>query len=105
MAIDRPAVGNPAFAEKLCDIMTKAVQAVFREICLKELFVEGGATAARIVDNFGWNRFEPCDQLGPGVVRMKVLESDTMHLTIKPGSYPWPEVIWNLFSKGLDRAQ
>jgi uncharacterized protein YgbK (DUF1537 family) len=72
---------------------------------LKELFVEGGATASEIAGRFGWNRFEPCDQLGPGVVRMKVLESDNIYLTIKPGSYVWPEGILNLISKGFRRAQ
>jgi hypothetical protein len=35
---------------------------------------------------------------------MKVLGSDNTYLTIKPGSYPWPEVIWKLFLKGSNRT-
>jgi D-threonate/D-erythronate kinase len=104
MAIDRLPVGNAAFAAKLHSSVAKTVSAVFRKILLKEIFVEGGATASGIVERLGWNRFEPCDQLGPGVVRMKVMESDNIYLTIKPGSYPWPEIIWNLLSKGICRA-
>lgn len=104
MAIDREVVGSAEYAGKLSGIMAKTVSAVFRKIPLRELFVEGGATASRIVDCFGWNRFKPCDQLGPGVVRMKVLESDNTCLTVKPGSYPWPERIQNIFLKGISYA-
>ena len=49
MAIDREVVRNAAFAGKLRSIMAKMVLAVFRKIPLKELFVEGGATASEIV--------------------------------------------------------
>lgn len=104
MAIDREIVGNAELAAKLRSIMAKTAGDVFRKIPLKELFVEGGATASEIVDSFGWNRFEPCDQLGPGVVRMKVLQSDNICLTVKPGSYPWPEQIRNVFLKGISYA-
>jgi uncharacterized protein YgbK (DUF1537 family) len=105
IAIDREVVRNVAFAGKLRRSMAKMAWTVFQTIPLKELFVEGGATASEIAGRFGWNRFEPCDQLGPGVVRMKVLESDNIYLTIKPGSYVWPEGILNLISKGFRRAQ
>jgi uncharacterized protein YgbK (DUF1537 family) len=94
MAIDRQVGGNAEFAGKLRCIMATTVLAVFRKVTLKELFIEGGATASEIVGRFGWNRFEPCDQLGPGVVRMRVLGSDNTCLTVKPGSYPWPKSIW-----------
>lgn len=104
MAVDREAVPNAAFAGRLCGLTAKTVSAVFREIPLKELFVEGGATASRIAACLGWSRFEPCEQSGPGVVRMKVMESDRVCLTLKPGSYPWPENIRNLFLKGSCRA-
>ena len=101
VAIDREVVGNAKFAGKLRRIMAKIVLAVFQKISLKELFVEGGATASEIVACLGWHRFEPCEQLGPGVVRMKVWQSDDICLTIKPGSYPWPEQIQNIFLKGM----
>ena len=95
MAIDRDAVGDVEFAGKLRSIMARTVLKVAQKITLTELFVEGGATASAIVDSFEWDRFEPCDQFGPGVVRMKVCNSDSVFITLKPGSYPWPESIWN----------
>ena len=94
IAVDREAVGNAEFAGKLRSCMAAAVWCVLQKIPLKELFVEGGATASQIVGCFGWSRFEPSDQLGPGVVRMKVWESNNLYLTIKPGSYPWPKSLW-----------
>lgn len=104
MAIDREVVGNAAFAVNLRRIIAKMVLSVFRRIPLKELFVEGGATASEIAGRLGWNRFVPCDQRGPGVVRMRVIESDNVYLTVKPGSYPWPERILNIVLKGVSCA-
>ena len=94
VAIDHEVVGNAALSGKLRRLMAKMVLTICRKIPLKELFIEGGATASQIVGRLGWNRFEPCEQLGLGVVRMKVLESDNTYLTVKPGSYPWPKSIW-----------
>lgn len=94
IAIDREVVGGAGFAGKLRRFMARIVLSVLREIPLKELFVEGGATASEIVDCLGWHRFEPCEQLASGVVRMKVSECEDIFLTIKPGSYPWPKSIW-----------
>jgi hypothetical protein len=58
---------------------------------VRELIVEGGSTASRIVRRMSWTRFFPCQELTAGVVRMKVGRSPNIHLTVKPGSYPWPE--------------
>ena len=93
IAIDREVAGKAEFAEKLRRRMAHMVLTVLQRMPLNELFVEGGATASEIAARFGWTRFEPCDLLAPGVVRMKVLESDPIYLTIKPGSYPWPKDI------------
>ncbi len=94
IAIDREVAGKAEFAETLRRRLAHIVLTVLQRMPLNELFAEGGATASEIAACFGWTRFEPCDLLGPGVVRMKVLESDPIHLTIKPGSYPWPKIIW-----------
>jgi hypothetical protein len=34
-------------------------------------------------------------ELSPGVVRMKVKERKGIFITVKPGSYAWPEGTWN----------
>lgn len=94
MAIDREPVENAGFARKLSDTMAETVSKILDKHRIPELFIEGGATACRIVDRLGFNRFEPCDLLADGVVRMKVLNRENTFITIKPGSYRWPENIW-----------
>ena len=39
----------------------------------------------------GWNRLAVEAELAPGVVTLSVIGGGSEQLTIKPGSYPWPE--------------
>jgi uncharacterized protein YgbK (DUF1537 family) len=57
--------------------------------------VEGGSTAAAIINRLNFDRFFPIGELGPGVIKMKVDAVDDLFLTLKPGSYDWPAYIWN----------
>lgn len=71
------------------------VEKVFKQIAIKELLVEGGSTAAAIINRLNFDRFFPIGELGPGVIKMKVDAVDDLFLTLKPGSYDWPDYIWN----------
>ncbi|MFI5159203.1 MAG: four-carbon acid sugar kinase family protein [Sphingobacteriales bacterium] len=71
------------------------VEKVFKRIAIKELLVEGGSTAAAIINRLNFDRFFPIGELGPGVIKMKVDAVDDLFLTLKPGSYDWPAYIWN----------
>jgi len=62
---------------------------------VKELLVEGGATAAAIIKRLNINRFLPVNEFDTGVIRMKVDKNDGLFLTLKPGSYDWPPHIWD----------
>lgn len=53
-----------------------------------ELIIEGGATAYAILSQTPYTTFEVTDEIAPGVVRLRPLSS-TIHITMKPGSYPW----------------
>jgi len=57
----------------------------------KELMIEGGATAYAILIKQGWSTLVPLQELSPGVVRMAVSQYPGLFLTLKPGSYKWPE--------------
>lgn len=52
-----------------------------------ELIIEGGATAYAILNRLDWKSFRITDQIAPGVIRM--LAPNGVHVTMKPGSYPW----------------
>jgi uncharacterized protein YgbK (DUF1537 family) len=79
-----------ADARILREKMSEVVKAVSQKIVIRELLVEGGSTAYAVIQKLGWQYFTPSEELAQGVVRMKVGDSDDIHLTIKPGSYEWP---------------
>lgn len=57
------------------------------------LFVEGGTTASTIVRRLGWERLRVIGELGSGVVTLSTIVGRPQLITVKPGSYPWPEPI------------
>ena len=59
-----------------------------------ELFVEGGATAAHLAQRLDWHHFTTHHELAPGIVRLAIPDAPTRWLTAKPGSYPWPQTVW-----------
>ena len=67
------------------------VQHVLGKIDIRELLIEGGATGRDILDRLGWQRFDVIGEYGPGIVKMQVLGHQDQIVTLKPGSYPWPE--------------
>jgi uncharacterized protein YgbK (DUF1537 family) len=71
------------------------IEKVFQKTAIKQLLVEGGSTAAAIINRLKFNGFSPVKELGPGVIKMKVDGIDDLFLTLKPGSYNWPSAIWN----------
>ncbi|MHC4478262.1 MAG: four-carbon acid sugar kinase family protein [Planctomycetota bacterium] len=85
---------SPELAQRLRQWTARLVEQVFERSALRDLYVEGGATASAIVHRLGWRQFVPKLELAPGVVRMTVRQKPNFYLTIKPGSYPWPDNIW-----------
>ena len=93
-AIDQPVVRDPDIARTLRSHMAVLVEMLLSRTSVHELLIEGGATASAIVRRLGWIRLFPCRELAPGVVRMRLGEGRLEFLTIKPGSYTWPEGVF-----------
>ncbi len=93
-AIGHPVVRDPKLAKRLRYFISALAEEVLDRISVDELYIEGGATASSVLRRLGWNRFHPCGELAPGVARMRVVGEEGLHLTVKPGSYPWPNEIW-----------
>ena len=70
--------------------MALCVQQVCSQIKLNELFIEGGATAAAIIESMEVSALYPTEELGRGVIKMRA-KDPPVYITIKPGSYPLPE--------------
>lgn len=94
MAVAQPIVQDPALPLKLNCYLSIAVENVLDRVSIEDIYIEGGGTASTIVRRLGWARFTPCRELSHGVVRMRVRKRPNLYLTIKPGSYLWPEGIW-----------
>jgi len=61
---------------------------------VNELVIEGGSTASAILYKIGSTRLKPFHQFEQGVLRMEVEDRPGMFITLKPGSYAWPESVW-----------
>jgi D-threonate/D-erythronate kinase len=74
--------------------MAKAVTAIIERENIKEIFIEGGSTAAAVLEELNIKKLIPVNELSRGVVRMKAGE---LFITVKPGSYELPEEIKKIY--------
>lgn len=79
----------------LKEILGILIKKVTSSIEINELLIEGGSTAQFISKALSFSTFYPIQALSPGVTRMKIGEKEGVQLTLKPGSYEWPNTIWN----------
>jgi uncharacterized protein YgbK (DUF1537 family) len=91
VAID-PAQYNRS-ARELRNSMAEAIDNILKKTTPAEIIIEGGATAYAILQTLGWHTFIPEQELAPGLIRMRVAEAPQIFVTVKPGSYPWPDSI------------
>jgi len=85
--------------------MAKAVKEIVTREKIKEIFIEGGSTAASILQELKITILEPTDELSRGVVRMKFSSPPSeglgevgLFITVKPGSYELPGQIKRLYN-------
>lgn len=80
-------------ARHLRDSMAANVYHILKRTTPAEIIIEGGATAYAILNAIGWHTFIPEQELAPGLVRMRMAEAPDIFVTVKPGSYPWPDAV------------
>lgn len=85
--------GGARSALELRTVTAKVVQQVLQQVKIGELIIEGGSTAYAILQQAGLHTFFPEEELAPGVIRMRAPEAPGLYITVKPGSYHWPESI------------
>jgi uncharacterized protein YgbK (DUF1537 family) len=71
----------------LADLATR----LQRHDAFTHLVIEGGATAAAIVRALGWDELAVVAEWAPGVATLSPTRAPRCRLTLKPGSYPWPD--------------
>jgi uncharacterized protein YgbK (DUF1537 family) len=91
VAIDRPLRHDPGLPQRLSDYLADVVRRVLEQIEVDCIFAEGGATAAALARRLGWKRMIVRQEWQPGVVSLQPQSAKGLLLTMKPGSYPWPD--------------
>ena len=86
---------SAAAALRLRTEMSEVVHALVEKMQPDELIIEGGATAFAVMQRLGWCDFCITEQIAPGVVRMQSQQMPQVHVTFKPGSYPWGEALFD----------
>ncbi|WP_134090205.1 four-carbon acid sugar kinase family protein [Olivibacter sp. XZL3] len=69
--------------------MAQAVHNLLNEVFVRELVIEGGATADAILAQRHITQLKPLEELGPGVIRCNMHKDPEIWITLKPGSYSW----------------
>jgi uncharacterized protein YgbK (DUF1537 family) len=87
-----PPVRAKRIAVSLAIYLAQLAASVLRRTAIARVFAEGGATAMALVHAAGWRRLTVLQQDAPGVGTLAV-DGGKPWLTIKPGSYAWPERI------------
>jgi uncharacterized protein YgbK (DUF1537 family) len=96
IAIDKEDMNQEgATALIIRNAMARATSEVVERAGIKELFIEGGSTAAAVLKELDIKHLVPLNELQRGVVRMNAKD---MYITVKPGSYELPEQISKLYS-------
>ncbi|MBC9889686.1 MAG: hypothetical protein F7B06_07515 [Opitutae bacterium] len=95
VAINRPLKSEATAPGKLARDTAEVVEKVLQSSeGLAALRIEGGATFSAIAHRLGFKTFFPIREYAPGVVGMRVGGLGGLSVTVKPGSYPWPEGSW-----------
>ncbi len=92
--IDRP---DPAMAPAVAAALAEVTFRTVSNRSPLHLIVEGGATAVAVARRLGWTRLRVTREWSPGVVSLSPREAPRATFTLKPGSYPWPPALENLF--------
>ena len=79
----------------LSQLFAKTVALVCRMQAVPEIIIEGGATAAAVIQELNLGSFKPLQVFAQGVIRMESLSCPDLFITMKPGSYDWPAPVWN----------
>ena len=94
LCIDSDSPRDPEGPGTLVNDLLDAVELLLGRASVDHLYVEGGYTASALIRRLGWTRMKVERELAPGVVSLEVQGERRRLLTVKPGSYRWPDVVW-----------
>ncbi len=93
VTIGRPANIDPHRGDLLTGRLGGLTILVLGSVRISQLWIEGGATAFSLVNALGWDRLLVCGNLDGKVVQLVPEGASSPVVNLKPGSYPWPELL------------
>ncbi|OFY52794.1 MAG: hypothetical protein A2Y87_00615 [Bacteroidetes bacterium RBG_13_46_8] len=87
---------EPGLSKRIRENIGKLIKMVAETTELNELIIEGGSTTSFVLEQLNISKLIPIQELGTGVIRMKIEDKPGLCLTTKPGSYSWPDIVWLL---------
>ncbi|MDP0500817.1 MAG: four-carbon acid sugar kinase family protein [Verrucomicrobiota bacterium JB022] len=93
IAADARGVASDSLAQRAAEVLSGAVAHLYREWAFQHLVIAGGSTAAAILDRLQWHQLEMAGSWAPGVVSLAPKSASHFIVTLKPGSYAWPETL------------
>jgi D-threonate/D-erythronate kinase len=91
LCVGLPLRSNFGVAPRLSKSVVEIAATALKMIPVENIFAEGGATSAELVRKMGWRQLTARQEIAPGILAMEVHGRKSALLTIKPGSYSWPE--------------
>jgi D-threonate/D-erythronate kinase len=91
---DGPHSVDPRVAAAIRAAFANCVRELVGRGALRHLIVEGGATAATITGALGWNELQIAHEWSTGVASLQPVGNVPVVVTMKPGSYAWPDELW-----------
>jgi len=86
-----PPVREIPVARRLSGHLVEIAGRVLKQVEVGHIFAEGGATAAELVRHMGWARLSVLEEAAPGVATLAIEGNVSQLITVKPGTYVWPE--------------
>jgi uncharacterized protein YgbK (DUF1537 family) len=102
LTVGLPLVRERRVAQQLAGQLTRIAAAVLRRAPVGHVYVEGGATAISLTRRLRWRRLKVRCEVAPGVVTLQPVGEVSCLVTLKPGSYVWPEAVDQCPPDGLD---
>ncbi|HEU6447981.1 MAG TPA: four-carbon acid sugar kinase family protein [Verrucomicrobiae bacterium] len=91
LTVGLPQMKDSKASEKLSEHIAQIAVSALRHANVSHIFSEGGATSAALVRQMGWKRLKVLCEEAPGVATLLADGEKKILLTIKPGSYSWPQ--------------
>jgi uncharacterized protein YgbK (DUF1537 family) len=104
VVFDGPVVSGADVAAAIRGAFALCVRELVQRGALQHVIVEGGATSAAIARELGWRELRMVHEWAHGVASLRPGNQPAITLTMKPGSYGWPDALWQRILRSGSRV-